>query len=121
MHEMGIANSVLDAVRTETRRFPEGHIYKVGVRIGELAGVNPDAMSFCFDALVRGTELEPLTLDIEYCPPRYQCRACGNSYVATREDSACPECKMTELKFLGGDELELAYLEVENGTRAVGT
>jgi hydrogenase nickel incorporation protein HypA/HybF len=120
MHEMGIANSVLDAVRSETHRFPDGHVYKVGVRIGELAGVNPDAMSFCFEALVRGTELEPLALEIEYCPRRYQCRACGHSYTAA-EDLICPKCGVTESQFLGGDELEIAYLEVENGARAAGT
>jgi len=121
MHEMGIANSVLDAVREETRRFPHGHIHKVGVRIGELAGVDPDAMSFCFDALVRGTELEPLVLEIEYCPRRYVCRACGHGFAATRDDLACPECGRMETKFLGGDELEIAFLEVEDGARAAGT
>ncbi|HMD06731.1 MAG TPA: hydrogenase maturation nickel metallochaperone HypA [Candidatus Acidoferrum sp.] len=118
---MGIANSVLDAVRAETRRFPDGHIHKVGVRIGELAGVDPDAMNFCFEALVRGTELEPLALEIEFCPRCYQCRVCGESYAASREDSACPKCGLTESQFLGGDELELAYLEVENGSRPAGT
>lgn len=121
MHEMGIANSVLDAIRTETLRFPDGHICKVGVRIGELAGVNPDAMNFCFEALVRGTELEPLALEIEYCPRRYQCRRCCQSYAAARDQSACPECGMTDLQFIGGDELELAYLEVENGASVAGT
>ena len=45
MHEMGIANSVLEAVRAERLRFPASHISKVGVRIGELAGVDPDALS----------------------------------------------------------------------------
>ena len=121
MHEMGIANSVLDAIRAETRRFPGGHIYTVGVRIGELAGVDPDAMSFCFEALVRGTELEPLALEIEYCRRCYQCRACGHSYTAAREDLACPECGTTGSQFMSGDELELAYLEVENGAGAAGT
>ena len=95
MHEMGIANSVLDAIRVESRRFPEGHIYKVGVRIGELAGVDPEAMSFCFEALVRGTELEPLDLEIEYCPRSYQCRACKHTCAATREEWTCPACGMT--------------------------
>ena len=38
-----------------------------------------------------------------------------------REDAICPACGMMESKFLGGDELELAYLEVENGARTVGT
>jgi len=121
MHEMGIANSVLDAVRAETRRFPGGHVHKVGVRIGELAGVDPDAMSFCFEALVRGTDLEPLALEIEYCQRRYQCRTCGQSYAASRDDSACPACGSLDSQFSGGDELELAYLEVEDGARVAGT
>jgi hydrogenase nickel incorporation protein HypA/HybF len=118
---MGIANSVLDAIRLEMRRFPNGHIQKVGVRIGELAGVNPDAMSFCFEALVRGTELEPLALDIEYCPRRNRCRACNHAYAAAMDNSSCPKCGEMESEFVGGDELELAYLEVEDGTCAAGT
>jgi hydrogenase nickel incorporation protein HypA/HybF len=121
MHEMGIASSVLDAVRAEASRFPNGHIHKVGLRIGELAGVDPEAVRFCFEALVRGTELEPLALEIECCWRRYQCRCCQHSYAAAREDLACPECGMTDSQFLGGDELELAYLEVENGPRVAGT
>ncbi len=121
MHEIGIANSVLDAIRVESRRFPGGHIYKVGVRIGELAGVDPDALSFCFEALVRETELEPLVLEIEYCPRRYKCPACEHLYTAAIEGLACPACGMAGSKFISGDELELVYLEVENGARAAGT
>ena len=120
MHEMGIAISILGTVRAETRRFPNRRILKVGVRIGELAGVDPEAMSFCFEVLVRGTEWEPLSLDIERCPRRYQCRACGLPRAASGGDSACPQCGAQELRFAGGDELDIAYLEVEDGTSAAG-
>ncbi len=120
MHEMGIANSVIDAVRAEAGRFPNGHIHRVGLRIGELAGVDPEAVTFCFEALVRGTELEPLALDIEYCRRRDQCEACGQTITASFEDQTCPKCGRSETQFLGGDELELAYLEVENGTSTAG-
>jgi hydrogenase nickel incorporation protein HypA/HybF len=121
MHEMAIASSVLEAVRSEARRFPGAHICKVGVRIGELAGVDPDAMSFCFEALVRDTELEPLALAIEYCPRRHRCRTCGCPFLVAGEDSLCPACGASESEFIGGDELELAYLEVdEDGARAAG-
>ena len=120
MHEMGIANSVLESVRTEAQRFPGRHIYKVGVRIGELAGVDPEAMRFCFEALVRGTDLEPLSLDVDYRPRRHECQACGRSFVAPLEDLACPQCGATDSRFIGGDELELAYLEVEDGACAAG-
>ena len=121
MHEMGIANSVLDAVRAEARRFPGSHICKVGVRIGELAGVNPDSMSFCFEALVRGTDLEPLTLEVEYCSRRHQCRTCREIFAAPLEGSRCPACGGMDSLFVAGDELELSYLEVEDGACSAGT
>jgi hydrogenase nickel incorporation protein HypA/HybF len=120
MHEMGIANSVLDAVRAESLRFPNGHIHKVGVRIGELAGVDPAAMSFCFEALVRDTELEPLSLQIDYCPQTYRCRRCQHSFSPEAEAWNCPLCGAADLEFAGGDELVIAYLEVEDGTSAAG-
>ena len=123
MHEMGIANSVLDSIRIEAQRFPGRHIYKVGVRIGELAGVDPDAMRFCFEALVRETDLEPLELelDVDYRLRRHRCRTCGGLFAPRLEDPSCPQCGGADSWFLEGDELELAYLEVEDGTCAAGT
>ena len=67
MHEMGIASSILDAIRKETAMRPGYRAAKVGVRIGELGGVDTESLRFCFEAVVRGTDLEPLELGIEYC------------------------------------------------------
>lgn len=118
MHEMGIASSVLEAVRKESQRFPNGHVYKVALRIGELAGIDPDALSFCFEALVRDSDLEPLALEIERKPRQHTCMACGQPFAAVDENSACPSCGSTDAMFSGGDELEIAYLEVEDGAAA---
>ncbi len=65
MHEMGIASSVLETVRAEAERHPGARVTKVGLRIGELAGVDPASLTFCFEALVQGTELEAAILAIE--------------------------------------------------------
>ena len=48
MHELSIANAILDAVRKERERLNGARVIKVGVRIGELAGVDPEALSFGF-------------------------------------------------------------------------
>lgn len=120
MHEMGIANSVLESIRVEALRFPGRHIYKVGLRIGELAGVDPDALSFCFEALVLGTDFEPLALEVDYRPRRHECLNCQRLYQPTLEDIACPLCGSANSRFIDGDELELAYLEVEDGARTAG-
>ena len=121
MHEMGIANSVLDAVRVEAALHPGSHPSRVGVRIGELAAVDPSALEFCFDALIRETDLESLQLEIEICPRRHRCLGCGTEFGVKDYDFECPRCGSLHSKCLSGDELELAYLEVEeNGTGTAG-
>ncbi len=65
MHEVGVASGILEAVRQETAARGEARATKVGVRIGEMAGVDPESLAFCFEALVKGTEMEPLALEIE--------------------------------------------------------
>lgn len=113
MHELSIADAVLSAVRAEAERHPGARLTKVGVRVGELSGVNADALSFCFESLVQGTELEPLALEVEACPRRHRCPRCSCTFAVVDYDVACPDCGASPTDCIGGDELELAYLEVE--------
>jgi hydrogenase nickel incorporation protein HypA/HybF len=68
MHEMGIASSVIEAVRVEVTRHPGARATKVGLRLGEWAGVDAESLRFCLEVLVKDTELEPLALDIDFRP-----------------------------------------------------
>jgi len=113
MHELGIAHSVLEAVRTEMGRHPGTYPSKVGVRIGEMAAIDPDALRFCFEAIIRDTDLESLALEIKVCPRRHCCRSCGHDFIVRDYDSRCPQCASLETMCISGDELELHYLEVE--------
>ena len=65
MHEMGIASSILDAVQKELLRYPGYRAAKVGVRIGEFAGVDKESLRFCFDSIVKDSPFAPLELGIE--------------------------------------------------------
>ena len=65
MHEVAVAGSILDAVRAEAAARKPARPVKVGVRVGEMAGIDPDSLAFCFEALVEGTDMEPLELEIE--------------------------------------------------------
>lgn len=113
MHEMGIANSILDAVRKEGARYPGSQPRKVGVRIGELAAVDPDALRFCFEVLIKETELEGLTLDLEICPRLHQCLNCSAEFPVRDYEFECPHCGSLKSKCVSGDELQLSYLEIE--------
>jgi len=113
MHELSIANSVLEAVRVEVQRRPGARLLKVGLRVGELAGVDPDALSFGFQALVQGTEFEPAILEIESRPRRHRCGECSFDFIIRDYNVDCPRCGAARTECISGDELELAYLELE--------
>jgi len=113
MHELSIANSILDAVRAEAARRPGVRPLKVGVRVGELSGIQPDALSFSFEALVRGSDLEPLALEIEACPRRQRCPECGQEFQVHDFDITCPGCGEASTHCVSGDELDLIYMEIE--------
>jgi hydrogenase nickel incorporation protein HypA/HybF len=114
MHELSIASAILDTVRNEAEKHPGAHIAKVGVRVGALSGVVPDALSFGFECLVQGTDLEPLVLVIEPVPRRQRCSACAFAFEVEGEDLSCPRCGRAETLLTGGEELDLAYLELES-------
>ena len=105
MHELSIANSVVDAARAEIEKRPGARLLKVGLRVGELAGVDPDALTFSFQALVKGTELEPATLEIEARPRRHRCRECALEFVVRDYDTLCPDCGAARTECISGTEL----------------
>jgi len=118
MHELSIANSILEAARAEAARRPGARLVKVGVRVGELSGVDPDALSFSFAALVRGSDLDPLALEIEACPRRQRCSVCGCIFRVVDFNLDCPDCGSFESRCISGDELEMVYLEIEEAQAA---
>jgi hydrogenase nickel incorporation protein HypA/HybF len=114
MHEMGIANSILEAVRTEMRRYPGSRPAKVGLRIGEMAAIDEESLRFCFEALANGTELANLELAIDTCQRRHRCADCRNEFVVRDYDFRCPGCGSLASDCISGDELELSYVELED-------
>lgn len=113
MHELGIASAVLDAVRDEAEKRPGARVTRIGLRVGDLAGVDRDALCFSFEVLVQGTEFDKLALQIESCPIKYRCRACGENFVVSDYLTSCPQCRLPDTECVGGTELELAFLELE--------
>jgi hydrogenase nickel incorporation protein HypA/HybF len=113
MHEMGIASSVLEAVAAEMKRRPLAVPCKIGLRIGEMTAIDQDSLRFCFDALIQDTDLASLELAIEFCPRRHRCGQCGQEFEVHDYDFSCPKCGSFATACVSGDQLEMAYLEVE--------
>jgi hydrogenase nickel incorporation protein HypA/HybF len=113
MHELSIAESILEAVRKELASRPGARPIRVGLRIGELAAVDVDSLTFCFEAVLKGTDWESLQLDARVCPQRRICKECGNEFAVIEYNADCPACASSNTKLTSGDELDFDYLEVE--------
>jgi hydrogenase nickel incorporation protein HypA/HybF len=114
MHELGIATAVLDAVRVEVARHPGMRAREVGLRIGALAGVDPESLRFGFEALVQGSDLEPLLLKIEERPRWHTCMHCGHGFEVINYETACSSCGSGQTVCTSGEELDISYLEMED-------
>ena len=113
MHEVGIAASILESVEAEVERRPAVQILAIGLRIGELSNVDKDALAFAFEALTQGTPLATMRLEVEWCPRRQKCLECAEEFVVKEFDLRCPVCGTEKTSCIGGTELDVAYLEIE--------
>jgi hydrogenase nickel incorporation protein HypA/HybF len=113
MHELSIAESILDAVREELLKHPGARPARIGLRIGELAAVDVDSLTFCFEAVLHDTDWESLKLDIRVCKQRGLCKDCGKEFDVVDYITRCPACAGSNTTVTGGDELDFDYLEVE--------
>lgn len=119
MHELSIAESILDAVKKEVSLHSGVYPVRVGVRIGAFTAIDADSLSFCFESVLVGTPWAALQLDVHRTPARRVCSQCSHSFAMEDYNAICPSCSSLETIADGGDELEMEYLEVEtDGTPA---
>ena len=112
MHEMAIAEGILDIAKEHAAREHSARITKIGLLIGEMAGVEEDALRFCFSSLVRGTLAEDAELSIKRVSLVGRCGACGREQPIENYNFICPECG-GGLAIVSGRELRVEYLEMD--------
>jgi hydrogenase nickel incorporation protein HypA/HybF len=54
-----------------------------------------------------------MVLEIQICPRRHRCLDCRGEFDIKDFDFRCPQCGSTRNECISGEELELAYLELE--------
>lgn len=113
MHELAIARSILRIVEEHARREGVERVKKVSVRIGGFSCVEPSSLTFCFDALKRGTVAGSAFLEIDKEPVKGSCDECGGSFEVEGFVFSCPLCKGKRFKVTGDDEMKVLYMEVD--------
>ncbi|MDR6979693.1 hydrogenase nickel incorporation protein HypA/HybF [Streptomyces sp. 3330] len=120
MHEMSVALAVVDQVAEAAERAGDvTAVRSVRLQVGELAGVVPDSLAFCFELVCAGTLLEGAELVTEAVPGRARCTPCGHEWaVGMPPRLTCPACDGTTTDLLAGRELRIAAVQWQTGDPA---
>ena len=113
MHEMSIAQSVLDIAFGEMEKNASAGIRKIKISIGEFSGVVKEALEFAFDVLKPGTPAARADVEIEVVPMTAECASCGAVECRVNDlNLLCPKCGQIVL-ITAGREMKVDYLDLE--------
>jgi hydrogenase nickel incorporation protein HypA/HybF len=112
MHELSIATGLVATAARSAAANGAGRVLHVYVRIGSLAGVEPEALSFCFPIAARETVCEGAELHLEMVPASGTCTKCGARSEIRDLLAPCSGCGEWPLAIEGGREMQLESLEV---------
>lgn len=113
MHEMSLAEGIVQLLEDSATKNAFTRVKTVWLEIGQLAGVEVEAMRFCFDAVTRGGIAEGAKLEIEQTPGRGWCLDCSRDVAVAARYEPCPHCGGYRVTVSGGTEMRVTELEVE--------
>lgn len=112
MHELSIAQDILSIIKQNVPHEELINIQSVNVKIGDMAGVVPDSLEFCFQAIVSGTEMEASELVIEKIPFVIECNSCGKTSTNEIGIRICSYCGSSDTTVLSGLEMQVVDIEL---------
>ncbi|CAH1387524.1 hydrogenase maturation nickel metallochaperone HypA [Candidatus Nitrotoga sp. M5] len=113
MHEMSLAESVLQIIEDTARKQGYTRVKTVWLEIGQLACVEQASLRFCFDLVVRDSIAHEACLEITEIAGQGRCAQCSAEMPIAALYEACPKCGSYEVQVTGGDEMRVKELEVE--------
>jgi hydrogenase nickel incorporation protein HypA/HybF len=113
MHEMSLAESILQIVEDAARTEGCTRVKAVRLEIGQLACVEQEALRFCFDAVVRGSIASDARLEIIDIPGQGWCLQCSRSVPLAALYEPCPICGGHQIQVTQGEQMRVRELEIE--------
>lgn len=112
MHEMSLVESVREIVEDTARAHGARRVAIVRLRIGALASVEPQALRFCFDVVMKGSVADGAALEIEIVPGSAWCWDCERSVLLAAGDAPCPACGGHRLQVTGGTDMRVHDIDI---------
>ena len=113
MHEMSLAEGMLQLVEETARREQAQRVKSIVLEIGQLASVETSALEFCFAAVAAGGPADGARLVIIDVPGAGCCLSCGRTVAMESLFGDCPDCGSHRLQATAGTEMRIREMEIE--------
>jgi len=112
MHELGIAQNILEIVQQSVPKNQAKSVRDIRIRVGQLSGIVPDSLDFCFTAIINNTDMQQARLAIEQVPTLSQCKKCAHRFEIKDWIFSCPVCQSVSVELISGKELEIVDIQL---------
>ena len=114
MHELSIAQNIFDLVEENVSCKDREKVRNINIRLGEISGVIPESLEFCFEVITKGTSFEKSLLKIERIPVTAKCNKCSREFTVENLFFFCAVCGSSDIKILAGTEMQISEIEIDD-------
>lgn len=114
MHELAIAQSIVEVVEQRASACAAARVKGVRLQVGEASGIAADSLAFSFEMLAGFSPLlAGARLTIDHVPHRAYCRHCAREFAVYHFVPQCPDCETWSAEVVSGKELQILDMEIE--------
>lgn len=113
MHEISIAESILEIAQAEAFRRNALSVQRIKLQLGEFTTIVDEALKFAFEVVRQETIASEAVLEIETVSTIVECVICCAITIPEKTLSlVCSQCGFP-LRIISGEELRIEYIEIE--------
>ncbi|MCE5261911.1 MAG: hydrogenase maturation nickel metallochaperone HypA [Deltaproteobacteria bacterium] len=114
MHELSLAQSLIDIVEDYGRREGFARVRSLKLSFGRLSCIEPDSFRFVFSVQARNTKADGARLEFDILPAVLYCLRCEQEFSSEVFQPDCPCCKGHDVLLTGGtQEMKLLEMDVD--------
>lgn len=113
MHELSIAQAIIEQVEHIARENSARRVLAVTVSVGQLSGVEPEALKLAYPLAAEDTVAAAAPLHIESVPAQAICRSCNREFAPDFYLFVCDRCGSAEVELRGGRDLLIKSVELD--------
>ena len=114
MHELSLAEKINSIIQDLCARSGWSRVRRVVLKVGHMRQVDPELLSFAFDAVAKGTVSEGAEVSVMELPIVFMCHACNKETSSEGTVFICANCGSTNVELRSGMELTIESMEVES-------